>query len=216
MPIRSDAAASPNHPHRWVRAHLGNNQELGVGSTGGSEPVGAPSSKLGNRSCTSTSEHESPGYPDSAEASIQVHLALLSSALDPGLTWGLHPVPVPVCCPESSILPQFPCPRTGGSIQPRSPCPGPARPTPRRAPRCPLPRLRTAKGPVESPVGSGAAESPGAGPQSGPSPPGPRLQRGRRHRDPPSGSATAAPGSPSGTPGTNQPTRNSPEIPFKK
>lgn len=105
-----------------------------------------------------------------------------------------------------------PAPEAPSSPGPRVP----ARPTPRRAPRCPLPRLRTAKGPVESPVGSGAAESPGAGPQSGPSPPGPRLQRGRRHRDPPSGSATAAPGSPSGTPGTNQPSRNSPEIPFKK
>lgn len=103
-----------------------------MGSTGGMEAVGAPSSRLGNRSSTSTSEHGSPGYPDSAEASIQVHLALLSSALDPGLTWGLHPVPVPVCCPESSILPQFPCPRTGGSIQPRSPCPGPS-----HSPSCP-------------------------------------------------------------------------------
>lgn len=123
--------------------------------------MGAPSSKPGNPPGTSISAHESPGCPDSAEPSINVHLALLSSALDlasPGVSilprsllgelhpapvsmsplWRLHPAPVPVS----------------------RPVPLPVVPT-----RCPLPRLRTAKGPVESPANSGAAESPGAGPR---------------------------------------------------
>lgn len=97
---------------------------------------------------TSISDPESPGYPDSARVSIRVHLALPSSALNSFHTWGLHPAPAPVCCPESSILPQFPCPSTEGSIQPRSRCPGPShsRSWPPSVPAPPAPYRERSRG----------------------------------------------------------------------